>query len=178
MSARQPVPALRSQLPAVAVLTQLAYAELASAFPSPFWQRYSASVEQTILTESAGSEVWVLSNDAGTIQASVLFVHAGARIDKTDGTALVLNDPEMRLLAVGPAYRQQGLGERLTQHCLQRAHELGSARLTLHSIAPMQAAQRLYWRLGFERDAALDFCPHPDVHVLGYYKRTAANQAD
>ena len=41
--------------------------------------------------------------------------------------------------------------------CVRRARESGAKALTLHTTDMMQAAMRLYERLGFQRMRELDF---------------------
>jgi putative acetyltransferase len=47
--------------------------------------------------------------------------------------------------------RGNGTGERLLRHCLSVARELGYARVYLETLTGMDAAQRLYERVGFRR---------------------------
>jgi ribosomal protein S18 acetylase RimI-like enzyme len=54
------------------------------------------------------------------------------------------------------------------QECVTRAHASGTASLTLHTTDIMQAAMRLYERMGFVRAPELDFEPAPGVVVKGY----------
>ena len=52
--------------------------------------------------------------------------------------------------------------------CVTRARASGATSLTLHTTDFMQAAVRLYGRLGFVRAPDLDFQPAPGVVVKGY----------
>jgi len=52
-----------------------------------------------------------------------------------------------------PAYRGQGLGERLLRACLAKAKANGITRVELHVRADNDRAIRLYERLGFAREA-------------------------
>lgn len=57
---------------------------------------------------------------------------------------------ELRKMYFLPAARGRGLGERLLRLCLQRAREFGYAQCYLETLTGMDAAQRLYARMGFE----------------------------
>lgn len=52
--------------------------------------------------------------------------------------------------------------------CIERALAVGAHRLVLCTQPSMSAAHRLYGRLGFARDAARDWSPHPCIDLLGY----------
>jgi GNAT superfamily N-acetyltransferase len=57
---------------------------------------------------------------------------------------------------------------RLTRAAIERSREAGAATMVLHSATNMTDAHRLYGRLGFRRDEALDWVPEPDVALLGF----------
>jgi ribosomal protein S18 acetylase RimI-like enzyme len=64
---------------------------------------------------------------------------------------------ELHLLAVKPDARRRGIGEALVRDALQRAEARGARGVVLWTQPMMDAAQRLYRRCGFERDASADF---------------------
>lgn len=89
----------------------------------------------------------------------------------------------LRFLAVDPGARGCGLGTRLTGTCIERARGQGARFLGLHTAPLMEAAQRVYRRLGFERAPEYDFnpmahygggatggpaCPPPHAQGLAY----------
>ena len=76
--------------------------------------------------------------------------------------------PEIRLLAVTPSSRGQGIGAALMEECVRRARAFGAAVLALHTIDMMQTALRLYQQMGFVRAPELDFHPAPDLKIKGY----------
>jgi hypothetical protein len=84
------------------------------------------------------------------------------------GGSITLAEPEVRLLAVAPAARGRGVGAALMDECVRRACQSGAAVLTLHTTDIMQAAVRLYERLGFRRAPELDIQPAPGVTIKGY----------
>jgi ribosomal protein S18 acetylase RimI-like enzyme len=65
-------------------------------------------------------------------------------------------DAEVRLLATAPAARGRGIGEALVGACLDHARRSGCRRVVLSTQMTMEAAQRLYARLGFRRWPAAD----------------------
>ena len=64
---------------------------------------------------------------------------------------------ELHLLAVRPDARRRGIGEALVRDALRRAQREGARGVVLWTQPTMDAAQRLYLRCGFERDASADF---------------------
>ena len=58
---------------------------------------------------------------------------------------------ELRKMYFLPEARGQGQGQALLTRCLEAARGLGYARCYLETFTGMDAAQRLYARLGFER---------------------------
>lgn len=65
------------------------------------------------------------------------------------------HDPDgasFRYFGVSPVVHGRGVGEAMVQWCLDRARRDGRARVRIHSLEAMQAAQRLYLRMGFVRD--------------------------
>jgi GNAT superfamily N-acetyltransferase len=82
-----------------------------------------------------------------------------------------LAEPEIRLLAVAPAARGQGIGAALVRECLRRARQVGAKTITLHTTEIMSVAMQMYERLGFVRVPELDFHPVPEVTIKGYRYR-------
>jgi len=71
------------------------------------------------------------------------------------GTCALIQHPdgplELAKMAVDPAYRRRGLGERLTTATIDRARRSGADMLWLRTSPLLEAAGRLYRRLGFRR---------------------------
>ena len=102
----------------------------------------------------------------GRILGTVLLYPTGAL--PRDGAAAIVPWPEVRLLAVEPVARGQGVGDALMGACIRRARAAGAEALTLHTTPMMASAMRLYARLGFVHVPELDFEPAPGLTVRGF----------
>jgi len=58
---------------------------------------------------------------------------------------------ELRKMYLKAEARGHGVGKRLLEHALRRAHELGFSRVTLETASVLEEAIRLYERYGFRR---------------------------
>ena len=74
----------------------------------------------------------------------------------------------IRMLAVAADVQGRGVGEALTLACVDRARAQGRGQVILHSTDRMATAHRLYQRLGFRRDASLDWEPEPGLWLRGF----------
>ena len=90
-----------------------------------------------------------------------------------DGDPLAPEQASMRMLAVAPGRRRQGIGRALVAACLERTTAVGKSYLTLHTAPEMRAAQQLYRSFGFERSPDADYSPGPGYHLLAYQLRLA-----
>jgi ribosomal protein S18 acetylase RimI-like enzyme len=75
---------------------------------------------------------------------------------------------EFRMLAVDPPARGRGVGRALVAAVVRRAGELGASRVVLSSLAEMQAAHRIYRRLGFVRMPERDWAPEERMALQAY----------
>jgi ribosomal protein S18 acetylase RimI-like enzyme len=75
-----------------------------------------------------------------------------------------------RMLATAPAAQGRGVGAALTTHCVELARTAGAPSIALHTTDLMQAAQRLYVRLGFARwpDIDLRIGSSRPITVMGF----------
>jgi predicted N-acetyltransferase YhbS len=150
---------------AIQDVTLAAYQEYASVM-SAHWEDYRQGILAT-LAEVKPAEQIVAEQD-GAVVGTVLLYPAGTVFTTPGGASVTLASPEVRLLAVAPAARGQGIGAALIRECMQRARQSGAAALTLHTTDIMQVAMSMYERMGFVRAPELDFHPGPGITVKGY----------
>ena len=150
---------------AIQDVTLSAYQQYASVIPA-LWDAYRENILATL--GAADPQTQIVAEKDERIVGAVLLFPAGATIARAGGGTTTLRLPEVRLLAVAPSARSQGVGAILMGECARRARESGAGAITLHTTDMMQAAMRLYARLGFQRAPELDFTPAPGVNVKGY----------
>jgi len=150
---------------AIEAVTLDAYQQYATVMPA-LWEAYRQNIVSTLAAAALGA--LIVAEAGGRIVGSVLLYRAGTVIDRPGGGSLTLASPEVRLLAVAPEARGKGVGVALMRECVARARASGAARLTLHTTEMMQAAVRLYERMGFVRAPEIDFRPAPGIVVKGY----------
>ncbi|MFB9659879.1 GNAT family N-acetyltransferase [Glycomyces mayteni] len=86
-------------------------------------------------------------------------------------------DAEIRMLAVDPDAHGRGAGSALAAACVERAKAAGTKRIVLCSQQEMTTAHRIYRRLGFEREPALDWEPLPGVMLWAFALRLYRNES-
>jgi predicted N-acetyltransferase YhbS len=145
-------------------ITLSAFEQYAAVMPPPRWQGYRENILAT-LTEIAPAQ-HIVAEKEGVIIGSVLLYPPGTAFSTPDEGPLTC--PEVRLLAVAPEARGQGIGTALMKECIRRARRLGTACLNLHTTDMMKVAMRMYERMGFVRAPELDFHPDPSVTVKAY----------
>jgi GNAT superfamily N-acetyltransferase len=61
-----------------------------------------------------------------------------------------------RYFGVDPAAQGSGVGRAMVQWCIDETRRIGKPRLRIHTLTAMDAAQRLYLRMGFVRTPEFD----------------------
>lgn len=130
------------------------------------WKFYRKNILDTLADVKPAEQI-VAENDRGII-GTVLLYPAGTQVHGPDGKSIGLQVPEVRLLAVLPTARGQGVGVALMQECIRRARQSGAAALGLHTTDMMNVAMRMYENMGFMRVPALDLSPAEGIIVKGY----------
>ncbi len=158
---------------AVLALTLAAYDEYAAAFPPAFWAAYRRNIVEQF--DGSATAQRIVAVHEGALVGSVLLFPPAPPANETTTGALPDEGgmdapaaPEVRLLAVAPAARGQGVGAALLGECVRRANATGAPALGLHSMEVMTVAIHMYERFGFVRDPRIDFLPVPEVLVKGY----------
>ncbi len=154
-------------------LTLAAYEEYARIMAEPVWQGYRRQLLATL--DSEGPVERIVAEQDDTLVGSVLLYPPATNAygKATAGSAW----PEVRLLAVAPTARGQGVGTALMGECERRAQHMGATALTLHTTDIMRTAMRMYERMGFVRAPELDFKPAPNMLIKGF-RRTLDNRKD
>lgn len=93
-----------------------------------------------------------------------LVAREGDKVVAHGGMHVVWEDAHVTNIAVLPAYRGRGLGERMMLELIARASARGAVRMTLEVRATNTPAQTLYRKLGFES--------RPGAIRKGYYTDT------
>lgn len=137
-----------------------AYLEYRELVPGEVWEKWMESVSQAI---HAGAGLLLVAEVEGAIQGVVQFFPDATRSGLgrwPEGSGTI------RLLAVRPEARGQGLGARLTSECLLRARDLKLPAIFLYTGRFMLAARHIYEKLGFKR--AREFEPPREPGPLAY----------
>ncbi len=150
---------------AIQDVTLSAYQEYAAGM-APHWEVYRENILTTLADVQPAEQI--VAEQQGRIVGTVLLYPSETALTAPDGSTVNLKWPEVRLLAVSPAARGQGVGAALVRECIRRARQAGAAVLTLHTTDLMQVAIRMYEQMGFVRAPELDFHPVPDVTIKGY----------
>jgi GNAT superfamily N-acetyltransferase len=158
-------PVLPDEHDALGQLTVTAYAAIDPATVDE--DDYVAELRD-IAGRSTGADVLVAVDGAGTVLGGVTYV-PGPESPWAEFTGA--DTAGIRMLAVAPEAQGRGIGEALSRACVERARDAGKAQVVLHSTDRMTTAHRLYERLGFARDASLDWEPLPGFWLRGFRLR-------
>jgi len=79
-----------------------------------------------------------------------------------------IGEGEFRMLGVATNGRGRGVGEMLVQECIFRAQREDLDAVVISTSPQMQAARRIYERLGFERVPDRDWTPVPNFPLWAY----------
>jgi ribosomal protein S18 acetylase RimI-like enzyme len=151
-------------------VTALAYREFVPADGDGDWARYLAKMAD--VGERADRTRILIAVEDERIIGCVTLELEGRVDDRDRDPPLRSGEAHIRMLGVDPAARARGVGTRLMAACEARARAAGKSFVTLHTTERMEAAQRMYARLGYERTEDHVF---PDGFVLlGYRKELSS----
>jgi GNAT superfamily N-acetyltransferase len=143
-------PVRQSELEQVRALTLAAYGEYEQLLEPTGWAQMRTGLERVARLAERG-EMLVATNERGELVGSVTYFAPGH--EQTD--LFPAEWAHIRLLAVHPAGRGQGVGRLLTEACIACARRDAAVVLGLHTSQLNHGARRLYSRLGFEPDEPL-----------------------
>ncbi|MET3652915.1 GNAT family N-acetyltransferase [Dyella japonica] len=138
-------------------------------FPTPTQQPHYYDMLANIgdFTRIPQAKVLVAVDAGGQVVGGVVYfadiTQYGAAM-----TMSMVDTSAIRLLAVHPSVRGQGVGRQLMEACLQLARDHGHARVVLHTTEAMRVAWNMYERMGFQRAHELDFA-QGDLQVYGLH---------
>jgi ribosomal protein S18 acetylase RimI-like enzyme len=157
------------ELAAIAALTRQAYAQYATIMTPAAWAGLETAIEGALAAQNhaALGIARIVAERAGVIVGSVFLYAPASNAYGGEGPRAAC--PEVRLLAVAPETRGLGVGEALMRECMRRARESGAREVGLHTSHSMQAAMRMYQRMGFERAPEHDFQP-PGAELVEAYR--------
>ncbi|MDQ6419306.1 GNAT family N-acetyltransferase [Paenibacillus sp. LHD-117] len=140
-----------------------AYGEYEQKLSEQKWSEYKASILHAI--EEAPTSARLVAELDGEVVGSVFLFDSA---EKAYGhPELGIETPILRLLAVSRKARGAGVATELIRASAVHAKEQGAATLHLHTSDLMDAAIRLYERLGFERAYDKEFM-NGDILVKSY----------
>lgn len=141
--------ALKHEFNDVADLVVAAYREYARDLTPENWQTMQTNLLKIV--EVAREGQLIIAQADRELVGAVVYCPPG-----TSDTRIF--QPEwasLRMLAVSPQHRGQGIGAQLSGECIRRAQEDKAEIIGLHTSELMLPAIRMYERLGFDRDLEL-----------------------
>jgi ribosomal protein S18 acetylase RimI-like enzyme len=141
--------ALEQEFDDVVSLNIEAYREYSHTLTLDNWEKMRGSLSK--VAEIAKPGRLIVAQRDRELVGSVVYHPPGASSSR-------LFQPEwasLRMLAVLPQHRNQGIGQQLSLECVRRAKQDKAEVFGLHTSELMVAAKRMYERLGFEQDIEL-----------------------
>ncbi len=132
-----------------------------------------ASTLADAATRAAKAELYVVTDDHGTVMATMTLAEAG----RPFADVAQPGELELRMLAVDPTAQGQGIGSLLVAFAAEQARARGLRALAISVIERNLSALRLYDRLGFVRRPDRDIVPRPGVHLLALTLDLAAGDS-
>lgn len=141
--------ALTTDFDKIASLSVEAYREYSKSLSLEDWDKMKTNLSNIV--KIADRAKLIVAEQNRELVGSVVYYHPGT-------SASHLFRPEwasLRILAVSPKYRGQGIGRKLTQECIERAKSDRAKVIGLHTSELMVAARSMYEKLGFLQDTEL-----------------------
>jgi GNAT superfamily N-acetyltransferase len=119
------------------------------------------------LTKNKGVELLIAVTKQGHIGGAVVYFNDMKDYGSGGSATQEKNASGFRLLDVDPKTRGLGIGKLLTEYCIEKGKQRGSATIVIHTTNAMKLAWGMYERLGFKRASDLDFM-QGDLPVFGF----------
>jgi GNAT superfamily N-acetyltransferase len=130
----------------------------------PLSDQYAATLRD-VASRVRSTTVLVAVNGAGELLGGVTYVGDS---DNEYAEFTGRGDSAFRMLAVDPTSQGGGVGRALVEAVIERARSDGKQRLTLITAPWMEAAHRLYARMGFVPAPELDIVLESGTRLRGY----------
>lgn len=160
--------AIADEFPSIRTQRVSSYEEHAEKIPEAHWKALKQAISSDADLQQ-GVERIVAEFDGEIVGSVALFP---AKTDAYEGYVDELDYPEIRMLAVTPRARGNGVAAALISECIRRTKAKGFSSIGLHTADFMESAMRLYERLGFERLPQFDFEPADDGIIVKAYRLT------
>jgi ribosomal protein S18 acetylase RimI-like enzyme len=145
-------------------LVKEAYEEFRPLFTPDIWERWLDNLSRAIHSDEG---MLLVLESGGDLEGTVKFYPDASQAGMGHWPP---GSGSMRVLAVRPGSRTRGYGRLLVEECLRLARELGVPRIYLYTGVFMDAARRLYEKLGFVRAVEFDRDPGPIAYRLDLVK--------
>lgn len=143
---------------AIAALVVDAYRDYEPSLTPENWQAMESGLAKAGRIDHAQG---IVAERDGKLAGYVAYFspgHSSAKLFEPDWASI-------RLLAVSPAFRGEGLARLLTEACIARARTDKAATIGLHTSEAMKQARALYERMGFRETRKL-----PAMFGLRYWQ--------
>ena len=143
-----------------------AYEEFAEFIPNERWDRYVDNIKD-IRTKLEEAEIVVVLQDRIIVASATFYPKHKREIGKSD--LVWPNDwTAIRLVAVQPEKRMQGIGRMLMEECINRSRDQSAIAVGLHTTSLMSVAASMYEKMGFVRVPEFDLRTNPNLPALAY----------
>jgi len=151
------------ELDEVSLLLKEAYMQYENFIPPERWKNYLADIVD-VRSRLGMSDLIVAELNHRIAGCVTLYLDGSQSFPEAwpKGWAAV------RLLAVHPEYRDQGIGHALMDECIRRCRQVKITAIGLHTTEIMDTARRIYEKMGFKRFPKSDFHPATGITVMAY----------
>ena len=140
-----------------------AYTEYSSVLSPQDWEGYASRIIDVSSRASESDLIVAKKTDVivGAVTFFPILKNRTLMIWPIDWTGV-------RLVAVAPQHRREGLGKMLVEDCIKRSREQGAVAVGLHSNKFMEAGVKMYEDIGFVRAKEFDIKSNPKFNVMAF----------